>query len=88
MFTLNTVTTEKDPGSDSKIEVWRVPLSGQAKIQVILNSGHRINRTSGRTKTVFILLVLVIVTNGMMYRVINTSTTLVLKVVLYCDIKF
>ena len=82
MFTFNTVTAEKDPGSDSMTEVWRVPLRGQAKIQVISNSGHRINRTTGRTKTVFTLLVLVIVTNGMMYRVITASTTLVLKVVL------
>ena len=82
MFILNTVTTDKDPGSDSMTEVWRVPLRGQAKIKVIFNSGHRINRTTGRTKTVFTLLVLFIVTNGMMYRVINASTTLVLKVVL------
>ena len=81
MSTFSIAIMEKDPGSGSMTEAWKVHLFGQIKRLANLDFGLHNNQTTGATRTVYTLLARSMGTLGMMYHAINASTILVLQVI-------
>ena len=88
MCTFSIDITERDPGLDSMIGVWKDHLFGQIKKLANLDSGHINNQMTGTTRTAYTLLVQSMVTLGMMCLAIIASILLVLQVLQVIPVYF
>ena len=82
MFTSSTASTAKNPGLDSMIGAWKDYLSGLTENQADLGSGLETNQITGKMKTVCTLLVPGVDIPGTMYRAINATNSLAIRVIL------
>ena len=88
MCTFSIDITERDPGLDSMIGVWKDHLFGQIKKLANLDSGRINNQMTGTTRTAYTLLVQSMVTLGMMCLAIIASILLVLQVLQVIPVYF
>ena len=88
MCTFSIDITERDPGLDSMIGVWKDHLFGQIRKLANLDSGRINNQMTGTTRTAYTLSVQSMVTFGMMCLAIIASILLVLQVLQVIPVDF